>query len=163
MVRLNEDDPCAVSGRYLSDLLNYGGGDTAPTAVFSYSQIIDVELAPLLLELVKLVSGEATYDFVLLDRRERNEIGLSEQPLQISGAGLFFREGLDLLESLAEHPQQAAHQVQIGWAEPTDFELFPHGHQAGASSRAAFSTSCAWPGTFTFRQARSTLPSRPMR
>ena len=100
--------------------------------------------------------GAFADDGAILDCRERDHLIATEHATQIGGARWIAAVSLVVFEYGAEQLIELQQQPGIVLAKAPD-------NHAEASSRDAFSTSSAWPGTFTLRQARTTSPSAPMR
>jgi hypothetical protein len=73
------------------------------------AQVVDVDLAALLLELVEHVGGETPEHRRILDRGKRDEPLAAEQPREIIVAGPGRAVSLDLAERFAEHGQHRVH------------------------------------------------------
>src|SRR3546814_3473201 len=67
----------------LLQLLEQRGGDAPAAMVGGNCQIVDVELAARLLELLQLVGGEAADDLAVLQRHQRGKGGIIQQPALI--------------------------------------------------------------------------------
>ena len=83
-IRLHEDDPGAAPRRDLLERTNEARRDPLAPVVGRHGQIVEIDLAPLLLELPKLVGRETPDDPIPLQGRERDE-GVAAQLSQIGG------------------------------------------------------------------------------
>jgi hypothetical protein len=96
--------------------------DALPPVRCRDRQIVDVDLAALLLELVQLIRREAAHDLAPLQGGEGDEVVAAEQALEIGGAGPGPAIGLHLAEGLAEGRQHGLHQCDVGGREQAYIE-----------------------------------------
>lgn len=87
-IGLHEYDVCPPIGRDPPEFQDQSHRDALPAVGGGNREVVDVDLAALLLELVQLVLGrEAAHHLTDLHGDERNEGIASEQALQIGRAG----------------------------------------------------------------------------
>src|SRR5690606_22930803 len=110
VVGLHEDDPGAAFGRDPAELRDQRGRYTPATMRRGDGEIVEVDLAALLLVLAQLVGHEAAHDIPAGERGDRDEVVAGQQASKITGTRP--RGGVDLLlsESLAEHRGHRFHQ-----------------------------------------------------
>src|SRR5690606_31968320 len=119
-VRLDINGVCAPHGGNTSQLLDQRRGNTLATVRLQHGQVIEVDLAALLLELRQLVGGETAHHHTVPHRRQRNEVVAAEQPLEMGIPGRRLAEGIHFFEGLTERDQERAHQREIGWGDLAD-------------------------------------------
>jgi hypothetical protein len=76
-------------------------------------EIVNVDLAALLLELPELVGRDAADDFAILQSHQRDERLAGEQRPQVARAGPLRRIRLDFIEDFTEGREQSLHQRDI--------------------------------------------------
>jgi hypothetical protein len=77
------------------------------------SQIVNVDLSPILFEFVQLVCGKAADDLLATHGDDSNEMLFAQQPSQIIITRNGALVGLDLAESLSENSQQVFEEGYI--------------------------------------------------
>ena len=85
-VGLHEDDVDVALGGDLAQHVDGAGGDAAAAVGFEHGEIVDVDLAPVLLELVELVGGKAADHGVAIERGDGDEMRLGEEAGEIGVA-----------------------------------------------------------------------------
>src|SRR5689334_14937361 len=78
-----------------------------------HSEIVDVDLAALLLELFQLVGGDAAHDNAILRGGHCNEGIVAKKALQIALARTVRSVRIQFIERLTERPQQGFHERHI--------------------------------------------------
>jgi len=103
VIGLYVDDPGPTPLRDDLELSNEGGGDASPASALGDGEIVDVDLAPLLLELLEHVRGQAADDDAAFEGDERDgvcgpepasDVGVRRRPREIR---------LTVVEGLCEH------------------------------------------------------------
>src|SRR6185436_11570401 len=121
-IRLHIDDIRPTrTGDHL-ELLDERRGDPLPPVCSGDSEIVDVDLAALLLELAKLVRRESTHDLTTLQSRDRDKGIATKQTTEIRlawpGPAVRFR----FVEGFSEHRRHAFHQGDVIGTEHSDRE-----------------------------------------
>jgi hypothetical protein len=92
-------------------------------AVFGgHRQVVDVDLAARLFELVQLVGDQPADDLVALQRGDRDEAVAAEQPFGVSGCRPLRGVARRVFESRAEHRAQRVHQRRVAGQQAADHE-----------------------------------------
>lgn len=86
----------------------------------SHGQVVDVDLAALLLELAQFIGAEGAGYFAAIECRQCDEAVAAEQGAQVGGAGPLARVGVRVAEGRAEEVQHGVHEGGVGGAEPAD-------------------------------------------
>jgi len=77
------------------------------------SQIVDVDLTTLLLELPQLIGGESTEHLTVLQCRKSDKVVASEKPSEIAGARSSRFVRLALTEGFSKRRQQVFHKSNV--------------------------------------------------
>src|SRR5215207_1881456 len=100
---------------------NEGGGYAAPTMTLGDRQIVDVDLAPVLLQFVELVSDKPPGNLAGAVRgHEHDDVRLREQRLEmgIAGDGILVRG--NVFECFAENSQEPLQRAGLGGQQLAD-------------------------------------------
>ncbi len=96
------------------------GGDSLAPVRLSDGEIVDVDLAARLFELLELVGDEATHDRRALERDEHQNVGLGQDPREVGIARRPSLVGVTLAERRAEHRVERPGEQQVGCSELLD-------------------------------------------
>jgi hypothetical protein len=128
------DGPPALQDLELHDQRR---GDPLAPVRGRYRQIVDVDLAALLLELAQLVRGNATHHLAAFQGGERDEVVAAQQTTKVRRARPSPAIGPGLVEGFSEHRQQAFHRRDVIGPERTDgVRMQGHGFRS-AGNRGA--------------------------
>jgi hypothetical protein len=113
MVGLDIDDPGAATGGDLAQMPDQSGRDTSAAMRFGDREVVDVDLATRLFELVEFIGDQPTHDILARQRHESDDMLLGEQTLQIGIAWRLCAVGLRFGEGFAEHRIQLANERNV--------------------------------------------------
>jgi hypothetical protein len=123
VISLDVDDPRAPLGRDLAEALDQRGRHSLAPVIRGNRQVIDVNLAPLLLELVELVGDEPAAHLARSNRHQRDDVFLRQLAPEIRVVRRLRGVGLGVAECLAEQSVERTREHNIGWSEPANFEV----------------------------------------
>src|SRR5262245_3679779 len=117
-IRLHKNNIRAARCSDFLEFHNQRCRDALPPMSRCDSQIIDVDLAPFLLEFWQLVGRDAAHDFEVLQCRERDEGVTAKQALEVGSAGPCTVICFHVVERLAEDLQHRFHPCDVVGREP---------------------------------------------
>lgn len=106
----------------VSDLLDQSRRDALPAMWCRNGKIVDVDLAALLLELLQLITREASQNGVALNSGDGYEALASEKVLEVGARRPRVALGRDAVEGLSEHLVEGLHQLDVGPSKHADRE-----------------------------------------
>src|SRR5690606_9102851 len=136
LIRLHEDHIGAARRRNGLQLFDESRRYTAATMRFGDSQIVDIDLAALSLELAQFISSETSNQGALINRDKSDEVVAAQQVAQVVRARLCSSINILLAEDVAEQVQHCRHQAQIVRQQTSDRKRRRVGHSRAVSAGA---------------------------
>jgi len=113
-IGLHEDDPGAARGGDFLQRPDQRRGDPLPPVRGRHCQVVDVDFAAFLLELVQFVGAQgAAYGAAVIEGRQRDEAVAAEQFAQVVRARPLARVRGRIAEGFAKEGQQRVHEGGI--------------------------------------------------
>lgn len=120
VVALDEDHPGAALARDPAQRGDQGRGDALPPPGLGNREVVDVDLAARLFELLQLVGDQPADDIVPVEGDENADMRLGQQAPQVRIVRRRALEGLAFVEGLAEQPVERADLRELVRSELRD-------------------------------------------
>lgn len=113
VIALDEDHPGAALAGDAAQRVDQRGRDATAAPGLGHREVVDVDLAAFLLELLELVGDQPAGD-VPADARDKDaDVRPRQQPAQVGIAGRCALEGLAFVEGFPEQPVERADVGQV--------------------------------------------------